>query len=393
MNKLYFTLIASIGAVSALAQTSDYATTLRLAGSGNRSLKASEALMSAEQKENMTGLNLADPEVGFSYQWGNPAGVPDKKTIDLTQSFDFGVISGGRRRVAAAKNNAAAFGYDADRLRTMEEIDALMTEIVYRTRLDAWYDNAIRHLEQMRVALEKSVEKGNISRIDANSVKIEERIFISEGHINAIELKNLKSSLSRLAGGQEINWDAAEYADFSLPADFEAWSKTLAASDPLLALAKANVDIADREVSLRKSESLPGFSLGYTSEIVKDANYYGVSIGLSLPLWNNAGRVKAARLAQNAAKIAQEDAAFNYTAQLKERYAKARELQKLVRETKQLRDDCDIRVSLTKMLDAGRISVHEYLAQVFTLYELDKKVLEADRDYQLALVALRQGRL
>jgi len=109
-------LAASAAAATALWGANDYTATLRLIVAHNPATLAARSLSAAEQKENMTGLTLADPEVEFSYQWGNPAAVPDKKTLDISQSFDFATLSGGKRRVAEARNEVSALTGDAAEL-------------------------------------------------------------------------------------------------------------------------------------------------------------------------------------------------------------------------------------------------------------------------------------
>ncbi len=391
--KRLITLAASAAAATGLWGANDYTATLRLIVAHNPATLAARSLSAAEQKENMTGLTLADPEVEFSYQWGNPAAVPDKKTLDISQSFDFATLSGGKRRVAEARNEVSALTGDAAELAKSYEVDALMTRAVYLRKLQRWYDSALAHTAKVMEAAEKALAHGDMTVVDVNSIRIDRRNMEAEAELNALELASAMATLSGLGGGVELDWDAEGYLGYSLPPDFDAWCATALTADPTVAAAKAGVAVADREISLRRSEGLPSFSVGYTSEMVKDANYFGVSVGVTVPLWSNRGRVAASQAAKAAAAAALDDAMVTYTADLRLRYDRARALARLAGDCRRLRDDCDISEGLKKQFDTGYIAVTDYLSQLMPLLELDRKVIEAEHDYQAALADFRGGRL
>lgn len=391
--KRLITLAASMAAATALWGANDYAATLHLIVGRNPATLAARSLSDAEQKENMTGLTLADPEVEFSYQWGNPAAVPDKKTLDISQSFDFATLSGGKRRVAEARNEVSVHTGDAVEMSKSYEVDALMTQAVYLRELQRWYDAALAHTAKVMEAAEKALAHGDMTVVEVNSIRIDRRNMEAEAELNALELASSLATLSDLGGGVELDWDAGSYYGCTLPADFDAWCATALTADPTVAAARANVAVADREISLRRSEGLPSFSVGYTSEMVKDANYFGVSLGVTVPLWSNRGRVAASQAAKAAATAALDDAMVTYTAGLRLRYDRAKALEKLAGDCRRLRDDCDISEGLKKQFDTGYISITDYLSQLMPLLELDRKVIEAEHDYQAALADFRGGRL
>lgn len=382
--------ILAAAALSSIA-ADGYVPTLCRIVEHNPSTIAARKLAEAETMENMTGLNLENPEVEFSYQWGSPGYVPDKKTLDVSQSFDFATLSGNKKGVAKARNEASLITADVSIAAKRAEVDALMTRAVYLTRLARWYDEAKANLTRTREVLEKSMEMGNASIVEVNSVKIEERTMMTSARLNQIDLDEAMATLRQMAGSGGIDWDAAEYMPYHLPSDFNTWSVGRSASDPSLSLARANVAVADKEISLRKSEGLPDFSLGYTSEMVTDANYYGVSVGVSLPLWGNSGRVKAARAAKAAAEAAADDAAFSYLTDLRVKYDKAVALNEKYEEYCKINRDCDIRKVLEKQYEEQKITVREYLEQIMPLLNMEKDLIDAENEYQEALVELRGG--
>ncbi len=388
-------LLLAVGllSVSTSAMAESYVETLRQIAGSSRRIRVEGEAIGAQQSENLTGLTLANPEVEMSYQWGSPTGVPPRTTLDVTQSFDFGTLSGAKRALADARNNELSLQKQALLAQVTQEADRLMTEIVYYNRMGQYYASMIQSLTEMRDAVAKGVERGQKTAVDLSLVNIRLTEVENESRLCAIERDQLLRELAQLAGRDNIGWSSNEYMPYSLPADLNGWITESVKQNPEVMLAMQGVATAEKEITLRKRERLPNFSLGYTSEMVKAASYYGVKAGVELPLWANRGRVKAAQAARNASAMAREDAEFQYKSQMTSLYQKAVSMRQLAETTKALRNDESMRRNLNKMFELGRISVHEYLEQLLPIMELDMKVNQSERDYQLALVAFRAGRI
>jgi outer membrane protein TolC len=74
---------------------------------------------------------------------------------------------------------------------------------------------------------------------------------------------------------------------------------------------------------------LPSFSVGYMSEKVVGEHYQGVTVGVSIPLWNNRNRVKQAKAAISAAEMKEQDVSQSLYASLKAQYGRVRSLSEL----------------------------------------------------------------
>lgn len=390
MNK-QITLIIILLLAAMVARADSYVRTLVDIIGVSPSVKAAEAVAEAEKAESHTGLTLDNPELEASYEWGSPADVPNRTIVSLSQGFDFATLSGAKKRVAEAEGLVAEMTLTAAQRTAMAETDELMTQAVYRTRLKAFYNEAHELYHAILDAAKRSKELGDMNLIDVNTIKIAHHAFKTEARLNDIELEAVFAQLRCLAGGRTFDWSAADYMDYQLPVDFEEWCRQTVGSSVEVASANAAVGVAGQKVSLAKSEGLPSFSVGYTSELVKDANYFGAALGVELPLWANRGKVKAAKAAKLAAELEAENAAVEYTLRQRALYEKAMALKDMEAQSRQLRDECDITDGLKKMFSLGELSVHDYLSQLEPLMELDKRVLEAEFDYQSALAAFRAG--
>lgn len=385
-NWLTLTVALSISVSSAIAQT-DYSSTLNKIVAESRVLKTAALRAEATQDENMTGLNLSDPEVDFIYQWGDIE--PDKVMLDVTQSFDFATLSGAKKKLARQQNLIADAELKSEKVRILSEADALMTRAVYCRRLEALYSEMEKSVARLYEATLKAMDKGDVSVIEVNSMKVELANMKAERKINLIELKNVMSQLGVIAGGKIPDWNGEDYMSYSLPSDFNTWSGMAAEKLPSVARALAEAASADAEIGLRKKENLPEFSLGYSSEMVKDDNHYGVKFGFTLPLWAGKGRVKAAKAAKAAAMANLEDERIAGLLNIRMKFEKAEALRESAVECAGIARECDNTAQITKLYESGSISESECLVQLQPLFTLSRQALDAEYSYQQALVDFR----
>lgn len=381
--------IALMAVTSASALADDYTDALRSIAQKNPAIAVEKQKVEAQKSANATGLTLANPEGGITYQTGSPAGVPPRTTVELSQSLDFATLSGAKKSVAAARNRAAESAIAVSWRDIMAQTDQQMTEVVYRRRLAAYYAESVNLMQQIFAAAEKSYKAGEINAVELNAVRMQLNNVLTDAKLNEVEYTTTLSVLSRLAGGSPISWTGTDYMTYSLPADFEAWSLESVQRDPALRAAQGNVEVAESEINLTRKEGLPTFSLGYAGEFVQGANYNGLSLGFELPLWASRGKVKAAQAARTAAQAEYDNLARDLRLQQRTAYDRAATLARYAAETARLMKESDNLASVKKLYESGQISVHEYLALIQPLINNGRAIIDTEHDYQAALAALR----
>ena len=319
--------------MSTLCAQNPYAETLRSIAASNRSLQALDLATEATKTENMSGLNLSNPQVDFAYQWGIENA--DKVILDVSQEFDFATLSGAKKEAARSDNRVADATLLGERMRVLAEADLLMTEVVYLNKLDNLYSRMVENARKQVEVLQKGLAEGSVTVVGLNAAKMELASLKGERQVNAVDLANARMRLGAMAGGS-ISWNGDAYMPYEMPADLSAYTGEATSRDPEVMKAREEIAAAASQEKLRRREGLPGFSLGYTSEMVKDDNHYGVSVGVSLPLWGNHGRVKAAKAARAAAEAAAEDARFQSEMRLRGSWQKAMALRDVADECRVL---------------------------------------------------------
>ncbi len=355
---------------------------LREIESNNTLLKAYRAENEALQLQNLTGLNLADPEVSFAYMWGQPSDVPNKINIGVTQSFDFATLSGAKKRVANCQNNIVELEYKQNCLTLILEAESELIGVVYYNALIEMLNERIDLLTKKSHSLHDALKNGETTILDVNIADIELQSLVSEHRLAEIERNALLVELKRLNGGKELLFHSDEFPTVrGLATTFDEWYIEAEARNPLLQSLRANIELSKQEVSLSKSQGLPNFAVGYVNELVAGENHHGISVGVSLPLWSNSGKVKAAKAALNASQAELEDAQLKFYAELQSQYERVIALESMMNEYKKALADLNNKVALDKSFEAGNISILEYVQELQMYYDLKSKTLSAERDY------------
>ncbi len=387
--KKYIILITVLALTGPVAAQQPIDAVLQQIERNNTTLEALRKQTEADKLQNKTGITLPDPEVSFDYLWGDPSSIGNRKDFGVSQSFDIATIAGSRRRVADAQNGLLDVEYRAGRMAVLLEAKQACIQLIYYNALKAELEQRLAHAQAVADFYDRQLADGNANRLEVNKARLSLSAAQGELRRNEVERANLLSELQRLNGGEPIAFDQAVYAQPVLPQDFEAWYDEAAAANPALAYARQNVELKRREMKLGKLSGLPQISAGYMSELVPESNFRGITLGLSVPLWSNRNRVKQAKAAVVAAELQQKDATVQFYERLRNQYDRTLGLQRTAGEYRKALAELDNTQLLRRALDAGEISLLDYIVELGLYYTTVDEALAAERDYELALTELQ----
>lgn len=354
----------------------------------NTTLKALRQSADAQKIENLTGIMLEDPEIGFSYLWGGPAAIGNRQDVSVTQTFDFGTLAGMKRKVAQEKNSLVEWEYLSQRMEILLEAELLCIELTHLNALAAVLEeragNASTIAENQRSKLEHG--EGNI--LEYNNSLLE--LGNAENSLAAVKAQQ-EAALSKLAGlngGCRTGFTATDYAREAFPADFDSWYAEAQSRNPVLAYVRGEIELSRKELSLSKTGNLPSLSVGYMGEFTLGQRYQGVSLGVSIPLWSNARRVRQAKAAVQAAQSREADAKQQFYSKLEAQYTLASSLKEVAENSRRTLDSADNRTLLRKALDEGEISMQDYLVSLGFYYDALERTMNAELEYHKALAEL-----
>lgn len=354
----------------------------------NTTLKASRETVEARKLANRTGIYLSNPEVGFNYLWGHPSTIGNLTEFNVTQTFDIPTLSGMRSSVADEQNELAEWQYKGERMNILLEAKQYCIELIYYNALREELDLRRQHAEVIAAGYEQRLTAGDASRLEYNKARL--NLSTVDGEIFRVEVERtaLLEELKRLNGGNDISLDIAAFEPVLLPPEFDDWYLLAEGKSPVLAYIRQEVELGKKEVSLSKAMGLPTFSAGYASEQIAGERHQGFSLGISIPLWENKNRVKQARAAVKAAKSREIDSKQQFYSELQLLYNRTAGLRTVADNYRQSLEVANNTQLLKKALDAGEISLLEYMLEMGLYYDTVNQALEAERDYQQAYAEL-----
>lgn len=382
MQRIISIIAALIATLATPAQ--DIGGVLQLIEEHNTTLLALRRAAEAEKAAGRAELTLPDPEVEFAYLWGSPAEIGGRKNFNATQSFDIATISGARRRAAAETDELAERQYRIGRMEILQNAYSLCLDAIYYNALLAELATREANSRGIAEAQKRRLDAGDATQLEHHAALLDLAAVEAEQKRCETERQAALDALALLNGGEPVRLDAAVFPAVEVPKDFDTWYAEAELRHPALAYARQAVEASKRQLAVAKAARLPEFSLGFSGEYVAGQRYQGVSVGLSIPLWAGRGKVRQARAEMQAAEAREQDACNRFYGELHNLFRK----QQGLRATADIYDAAlkatDDTQLLKKSLDAGEISVVDYLQAVRLYYDAVRQRLDALRDWHLA---------
>lgn len=163
--------------------------------------------------------------------------------------------------------------------------------------------------------------KGEVSRQELNQAKIGwlQNQFSYEK--TAQYRSTVLIALQQLNGGNSITFNQHNYPEPLQLLNFDSiWSeKTLA--DPILKELEEEKLISRHTILLNKQMGLPDMVVGYNYQGVPGFDYSGIYGGMTIPIWNNKHRVKAAQAQYESLKLNGDEKTSRYKSEQQIKYS------------------------------------------------------------------------
>ncbi len=329
-----------------------------------------------------TNLFPDNPELEYAYLWGSPDNLGDRTDFSISQSFDFpGVYT---KRAKLSKGGVEKAGKIVSNVRQEIILDAreLWIEKVYINRIQSIVNNRLDKAEQVNSYLKIQFENGEIGRLQYNKVLLLLSSLRSEMSMLEAESAALDSEISRISGGYPINIDDSSYY-FTDQTILDSVLQ-VSLSDPMYQAYQQEVELQNLQMKLTRASGMPKFKTGYYSEKVLGTRFQGVQLGITIPIWENANKVKAAEGEIISAELAADKYRSDEIAgiiQLHTRYRSYQKQQEELSLALVLGNDPEI---MALAFESGEISLVEYFYETDLYYHVQKELLVAEKQLLLA---------
>ncbi|MBS5623632.1 MAG: TolC family protein [Porphyromonadaceae bacterium] len=391
--KLYILGLMLLGTLTTRAQSS-IDQVLRNIETNNKSLQANTKMTDAQKLEAQTGKFLANPSVEWEQMWGNRNNPGSEYTLTVKQSLDFPTTYSNKNKLANLKANTIGFQSAAYRQQLLLNAKQTCIEIIYLRKQKSLLDERLANAETMFALYKKRFESGDANQLELNKIQLELLNAQNQSRLNKAALTAAEEQLRNLNGGKPITFDATDYPAGEELINFDQLQAAFMDADPNLKSLTGNQEIANREVKLSRSLTLPKFDVGYKRNAASDhVASNGFMVGVSIPLFENKNTVKKTKAQAEFATASLEDNRLNLKTNLQQLYQQAEALQiSRADYAKVLEQQRNIEL-LNKALNAGQLSVIDYFTELSTIYDSHQSYLDVEKEYHSILAQLYQYKL
>jgi len=343
-------------------------------------LRSLRSQADADILEQRTGLAPSNPELEIGYLPGSPTSIGVRKDISLTQEFDFPTAYSNRKKLAESRTSGINNEYLRQRTEILEEVQELCIELIYQNALHSLYDSQMQNAASINDAFSRMGNNGAASALEINKARL--NLALMQDRLARIEIERdrILSEIARKNGGKPVQLDTNVFDSLEITQTIDELIEKCKAQDPSLAFYQDLCQSATRNTRTVRSESLPKWSVGYTGEFVPGENFSGVTVGLSIPLWENRGRVKHARAQEIAARTTADNAIADMEAYMNYLYSSALSLENTIRIYSQAVEEASNQDMLLRSYQSGAMNLLDYLLEVQYLFECRDNLLQAQRD-------------
>lgn len=393
--KRYIILIASLVAISAAAQ-SPIESILQSVADNNNSIKATQQDVSAAQTELSAENCLENTSFEFEYLWAEkqvPGG--NKYGFSIMQGFDFPTVYGQRRNLINAQNALGTSQVNYVRQSVLLEARNLYIKVVYLNKqieLVAEREKIARALVDM---YKTRLEAGDASRLEVNKVEINRLSQSSQLKMLINERQGAIADLVACNGGEALPISAkqmVQYPIMAMPASLEEVKAQWQEADANLNMIRKQQQVAESFSAVSKEGWIPKFELGYKQAYEVGDMFYGLAVGVSLPLFKTSNEVKTAQARALSLSLQSDVANAELTAEVSQLYNEATTLSAALEDYALLTEQNN-RELLLKALEAGQISLIEYMSDIAQLNEAEENLLMLEYQYHIALSNLDRNNL
>ena len=321
-----------------------------------------------EQHSDNTVLGATSVEYSPFFRKGTN-GISSSELV-VSQEFKFPSIYTAQRKATDLMQDVLNRECDLALRNIMLEAQNLCFDLQTALQSATLINDRMAATDSLLSICHKQMLRGNATIMELNRIRLDSMNIQSDIARNVGETAQLKIALQKLG--------ASEASLNTPPSDTNIKADIAVPTSAALQLANATLKQAEQEVKLSKQSMMPTLTLGYrrNTEYRENASN-GPLIGVSMPLFSNSRKTKAARLKQSAAELEVENIQYQLDTQRKALQAEATNL-------KQQLDTYDTALmqqtlaTLMKAVSAGELSIADYYVESTKIYSILQEKLTAE---------------
>lgn len=373
MKRIIIVLIALFATFNLNAQKiENYDEYMIILKQNNPSLKALALTLEAQRKSNKIGINPADPTAST-----NPT-FNGETSYSIGVSFAFPTLYYQMKKKAKMTTVKNEFEYYVKMFQELQVIDKSYITAVFTNKKVALLKEAYMGNENIKQHFITSVNKGTSTALELNTAKAELLRSISTLSEAKLEYNNITRELYALNGGVSIEVTSMTYPKYVI-GNINTYVERAMEKSYEVQVTNADSLIAAQNIRVNKHSWIPNISVQYAYNMAYKTPHNGysdITAGISIPIWQNANKVNAAKLEYSAMMENNRTtrlAIGTRLEQLRNSYIMAVENFILHEEFTTSSSSLEL---LRKSLEGGNMNIIDYYTEVNRLIEISIQRLE-----------------
>ncbi|MEP3389473.1 MAG: TolC family protein [Reichenbachiella sp.] len=287
----------------------------------NTQLKSLKAYIKSEQLNIQSTNNLPDPEVSGYYlpQGAHPDG--DYTEYQVSQAFEFPTLYAARKKWIKEQSNQLQIQLEITQKQILLEAEKHCLNLIYLNKKTQLQQERIAQSKEVFDLITELVERGESNKHELNQAKIGWVINQFTLENTRQEHRGVLTALQQLNGGVSIEFESQEYPKPLSIEHFDSiWAEKII-MDPILKDLEKEKQVSYRNININKHQGLPDLVIGYNYQGVPGYDYSGLYGGLTIPLWSNRNKVKAAQVKHESVVLNYSEKTAKYQSELIIKYS------------------------------------------------------------------------
>lgn len=294
-KNIVFALCGCLLSFSGISQTVTIDSILKQVEQNNQELKALSEFVESKRLELKSGNNLPDPQLGAYYLPFGEHSTGDYTEFQVSQSFEFPTVYSARGSLIDEQSAQLELDFQEKRQEILSQAKENCLNLIYLNKRLATETLRVEQAKQVFDQVQELYQKEQVGILELNKAKV--AWMQEQFKVQQIEsdIKNVMLQLTNLNGGTEVNLTVGEYGASVVLATKDSLWQEKQLQDPVLKQFKQQEVIAQQSLSLAKNKVLPNLTAGYNTQGIAGERFSGIYAGVSIPLWSNRNKVKAAQ--------------------------------------------------------------------------------------------------
>lgn len=325
----------------------------------NESVKEARLKLNSDALSIKTEGNIPDPEAELEIL----AKPINSLELTVSETIEWPGVYAMRKNSRKHRIDATQYLYEAQCMEVAKEARLTYAELIKVNAKISRSKQLLSAIDSILAKVTRSDLKSNFSVLDISKLKIESFDIASDLSTMEIQKQSLIADLVQLNGGKHLENVDFGCSDYPISLRSEDYYISAYYDSPEYKAILSTIQSSEYEVKASKMSWWPNLTFGYKFNREGGINAHGAVVGVSIPVFSNRGKVKAAQAVSDANNLSKTFAGRKGEADVRKCYQAVVKTQMAVSDyTDRLNYD-EVMSYLDKALAEKSITIVEYLTE------------------------------